>query len=86
MTMEPVEPANTERKLKKPSKMLSFRLEDANVEAMDRFARAAKMSRSDWIRRAILAQLVADWFETGGEEVVVVPVAVIEQVEERANR
>jgi len=81
MTMEPVEPANTERKLKKPSKMLSFRLEDANVEAMDRFARAAKMSRSDWIRRAILAQLVADFIERQDEAVAVA------QVEEaRANR
>jgi len=79
--MEPVEPANTERKLKKPSKMLSFRLEDANVEAMDRFARAAKMSRSDWIRRAILAQLVADFIERQDEAVAVA------QVEEaRANR
>jgi hypothetical protein len=82
-----MEPADTERKLKKPSKMLSFRLEDANVEAMDRFARAAKISRSDWIRRAILAQLVADWFDADGEEVIVVPVAVIEQAEEeRVNR
>lgn len=77
MTMEPVD---TERTLKKPSKMLSFRLEDANVESMDRFARAAKISRSDWIRRAILAQLVADFMERQDEAVV------IEQTGERANR
>lgn len=83
MTMEPVD---TERTTNKPSRMLSFRLEDKNVEAMDRFARAAKISRSDWIRRAILAQLVADFLERQeeGEGVTVQPVAVIEQV--RPNR
>ena len=41
-------------------KMISTRIEVDNIAAMDKVSRAQGISRSDWIRRALLAQLVLD--------------------------
>jgi hypothetical protein len=42
------------------TKMVSTRVEEENITAIDRVARSQGISRSDWVRRAILAQLVLD--------------------------
>lgn len=58
---------------RKPSKMQSFRLELENVAAIDKLARTQGISRSDWFRRAVLAQLVQDLVELKREAVRVTP-------------
>jgi hypothetical protein len=45
------------------AKMISTRIEPDNIASIDKLARAQNISRSDWIRRAILAQLVLDLVE-----------------------
>jgi len=52
----------------KPTKMCSFRMEEENLASMDTVARSQGISRSDWIRRALLAQLVADLIQRKDEE------------------
>ena len=52
----------------KPSKMCSFRMELDNLASIDSLARSQGISRSDWIRRALLAQLVADLIQRKDEE------------------
>ncbi len=44
----------------KPSRMVSFRLELENIDSIDTLARGLDISRSQWFRRAVLAQLVVD--------------------------
>lgn len=58
-----MDPDLQEQQETQPTQMLSFRMEKRNVASMDMLARAEGISRSDWIRRAILAQIVADLLE-----------------------
>lgn len=48
--------------------MISTRIEEANIASIDKLARSQGISRSDWVRRAILAQLVMDLVEWKKEE------------------
>jgi hypothetical protein len=52
-----------------PSKMQSFRLEEDHIATIDKLARVQGLSRSQWFRRAILAQLVADLVDLREDEV-----------------
>jgi hypothetical protein len=51
----------------KKEKMISTRVTEQNIDSMDKVARSQGISRSQWIRRAILAQLVMDLVELKGE-------------------
>lgn len=44
----------------KLQKMISTRVEEDNIASIDKLARSQGITRSQWIRRAILAQLVMD--------------------------
>jgi uncharacterized protein (DUF1778 family) len=44
----------------KRSRLLSFRMEDENLDSIDRLARMQGISRSQWIRQAMLAELVVE--------------------------
>lgn len=44
----------------KRSRLLSFRMEDENLDSIDRLARMQGISRSQWIRQAVLAELVVE--------------------------
>ena len=46
-------------------KLLSLRMEDANLENIDRVAKARGQSRSEWMRLAMLTQLAVDLAEIG---------------------
>ena len=49
-------------------KLLSLRMEDANLENIDRVAKALGMSRSEWMRLAMLTQLAVDLAMIGAPE------------------
>lgn len=42
------------------SRLLSFRMEDTNLDSIDRLATTQGVSRSQWIRQAVLAELVLE--------------------------
>jgi len=46
-------------------KLLALRMEDANLENIDRVAKAKGQSRSEWMRLAMLTQLAVDLAEIG---------------------
>ena len=46
-------------------KLLSLRMEDANLANIDRVSKAKGQSRSEWMRLALLTQLVVDLAEIG---------------------
>lgn len=49
-------------------KLLTLRMEDANLENIDRVAKARDQSRSEWMRLAMLTQLAVDLAEIGAPE------------------
>ena len=51
-------------------KLLSLRMEDANLENIDRVAKSLGMSRSEWMRLAMLTQLAVDLAMIGAPEPV----------------
>ena len=55
--------------------MISTRVEEGNIIAIDKLARGLGISRSDWIRQAILAELVMELSELKREEPQVSEVA-----------
>ena len=50
-------------------KLLSLRMEDANLENIDRVAKSLGMSRSEWMRLAMLTQLAVDLAMIGPPDV-----------------
>ena len=49
-------------------KLLALRMEDANLVNIDRVAKAKAMSRSEWMRLAMLTQLAVDLAMIGAPE------------------
>src|ERR1700680_1471363 len=50
------------------AKMISTRIAEDNIDSIDKLARGLGISRSDWIRQAILAELVMELAELKREE------------------
>ena len=46
--------------LRLDGKLLALKIEDANLANIDRVAMARNMSRSEWMREALLVQLACD--------------------------
>jgi hypothetical protein len=53
---------------KYPASPQTFRLEDDNVATVVRLARADGITKSDWYRRAVLAQIVCELVEIKRED------------------
>ena len=51
-------------------KLLALRMEDANLENIDRVAKSLGMSRSEWMRLAMLTQLAVDLAMIGPDQTV----------------
>jgi hypothetical protein len=58
----------TDRPNQHLEKMISTRITEANIDSIDKLARGLGISRSDWIRQAILAELVMELAELKREE------------------
>lgn len=61
-------------------KMISTRVTEENISSMDKVARSQGISRSQWIRRAILAQLVMDLVELKRESEEIPPDPFLEDL------